>query len=869
MMSNQESINLGAAIFTNIDYDPYLNELYDNLLYNYSIKLFNLKKREKKLVNIEDALRFADILSKSTHCNKADKHKIMAQEIVALLRTIEPQHPAVEFYLGSVLSSTGNYRGMAMATPNYRHKSLLDWFYTEFSKNLLSIPAEPEYQFFRSQKVVYDRLNEPYFSYSGPTSMGKSFIMRMYVKKQIMDGIACNFAILVPTKALINEVTSRIINDLKELLAEQNYRLVTSAGALSLKQDHNFIFVLTPERLLYLLIDNPHIEVDYLFVDEAHKISSKGPRSTFYYKVVDMLCQRARKPKVIFASPNIPNPEVYLKLIPGAEAEAEQRLATTFAPVSQIKYLIDFLSKEIQLFNTYSGTLTPVANIHKEPTFCQLIWRIGKNTQNIIYCSGTDKAVGFAREFAEDKPQSDDKELLTLAQDIKNEVHGDYYLADVISKGVAYHIGYLPATIRMRIEELFRKGLIHTMFCTSTLVEGVNLPADNLFITHYKNGLAKMTPVDFKNLIGRVGRIEYNLYGNVFLVRLEEKVKTKEFLNLLKQEVPEQKLSLATELTKPQKQLIVQSLLHGNVELPRHPSNQTVDSYALMRKFAIILLRDITKGNISRVWKEFAPFLDEVTVSRIKEVFSNKENQLDDDINTSLDQTNNLRAAIAGGLKFPVIDERGNVDYWGLVGFLEELCKIFKWEVYERSGLGSVSKDGSHGKLRWYAVILSQWIKGTGLSFIMEQTLDYKRDHPLSGVRVNGKQIPYDDTRPHRNIVISDTLKAIENVILFSISNYFLRFSSEYKRFHKVDAFQNDWYEYVEYGTTNPLSITLQRNGFSRETSTYIRRHRDDYVVKMQNGEIKLRRSLANCPSASVRREIADIQYNIPELFID
>jgi hypothetical protein len=206
MMSNQESINLGAAIFTNIDYDPYLNALYDNLLYNYSMKLFGLKRRERKPVNIEDALRFADLLSKSTNRNKADKHKIMAQEIVALLRTIEPEHPAVEFYLGSVLSSTGNYRGMAIATPNYRHKSLLDWFYAEFSKNLLSIPAEPENQFFRSQKAVYDRLNEPYFSYSGPTSMGKSFIMRMYIKKQIMDGIACNFAILVPTKALINEV---------------------------------------------------------------------------------------------------------------------------------------------------------------------------------------------------------------------------------------------------------------------------------------------------------------------------------------------------------------------------------------------------------------------------------------------------------------------------------------------------------------------------------------------------------------------------------------------------------------------------------------------------------------------------------------
>jgi hypothetical protein len=127
----------------------------------------------------------------------------------------------------------------------------------------------------------------------------------------------------------------------------------------------------------------------------------------------------------------------------------------------------------------------------------------------------------------------------------------------------------------------------------------------------------------------------------------------------------------------------------------------------------------------------------------------------------------------------------------------------------------------------------------------------------------------YNDFLEHRNIVISDTLRAIENVILFSISNYFLRFSSEYKRIHNVEAFQNDWYEYVEYGTTNPLSITLQRNGFSRETSTYIRRHRADYVVVMHNGETKLHHSIADCPSASVRREIADIQYNVPELFVN
>ena len=65
------------------------------------------------------------------------------------------------------------------------------------------------------------------------------------------------------------------------------------------------------------------------------------------------------------------------------------------------------------------------------------------------------------------------------------------------------------------------------LFCTSTLIEGVNLPADNLFVTDFKNGTKHMKPVDFRNLIGRVGRLEYNLYGNVFLVAISEKAKEK------------------------------------------------------------------------------------------------------------------------------------------------------------------------------------------------------------------------------------------------------------------------------------------------------------------------------------------------------
>lgn len=53
-----------------------------------------------------------------------------------------------------------------------------------------------------------------------------------------------------------------------------------------------------------------------------------------------------------------------------------------------------------------------------------------------------------------------------------------------------------------------------------------------------------MDEIDFRNLIGRVGRIKYNLYGNVVLVRLDDNLKAERYKELLQKEVPEQKLSI-------------------------------------------------------------------------------------------------------------------------------------------------------------------------------------------------------------------------------------------------------------------------------------------------------------------------------------
>lgn len=881
-----ERKTLGEAIFVDIESNAYLNELHEKILYNYALKLFQLeRKKQPKQFELKDALRFADLLSKSTHPTRSDAHKMWAQEIIILINEIEEENPLVKLYAGSVFSSTGNHQGLQLINSEYQNINTFEKIFAQFRSDYLTIPAAPEMKFFSAQKEAYDHLSDPCFSYSGPTSMGKSFIMRMFIKDEVLHGAKKNYALIVPTKALINEVRSKIINDLEDNLEKCNYRVVTAASDIALEEEHNFVFVLTPERLLYLLISNPDLQVDYLFVDEAHKLSGKNSRGPFYYKVVDMLLQREHKPHFIFTSPNIPNPEVYLRLMNDAiENDDESKLATTYSPVIQVKFLLDLINGKLSVYNEKTDNSIPVATIKKSGASLIDILLLfeGKNlrlppekrSQTIVYYNGRNKAIEAARTFA-DNPgvkEKHDPELDSLSKDITQEVHGDYYLAGMIKKGVAYHIGYLPASIRTRIEELFQSGKITIMFCTSTLLEGVNLPADNLFITDNKIFRHPMSPVDFKNLIGRVGRISYNLYGNVFFVSEDKSVTTDKYVEMLKQPVPEQTLSIATDpkVLKPiEKKYIADILKSGSSEIPQRVNAngealQSEESYVMMRKFGLVLLKDIMEERDSLVHREFADFLTPEDEQSIRKKFKESPTLPDDDINTSVDQTKKLIIAIKKGLTYPPCN--GGFKYDDVIEFLNKLSDIFEWPIYEKSTLGSPSKR------KWYAVILCQWMEGSGLSYIMKRALDYHKNHP-DNFRVSSYQPPttYNDrSKEHRNIVFADTLEVIENTILFSISNYFLRFSNEYKKVHNVTEFDNNWYEYVEFGTTNPLTILLQRNGFSRESATYIRNHKDEYVVHDGDREdLKLKSSLLECGNTSVMTESASIKFNVPGLFLE
>ncbi len=853
---------IGNRFFTELENNEYLKELYGQLLYDYSNFLFNPSSTMPLTVNVDDCLGFADLLSKSAGSVYTEKHKTLSQEIVSLLLALRPHDSKIKTVAASVLTNVGNYQGINIIKADLSNFPYLDKLFVEFDKKTLSIPYQKDMYFFHPQKHIYTHFDDMAFSYSGPTSMGKSLLMRMFIKEKIANNVKGNFAILIPTKALISEISSDIIQDLKGILQEKNYRVVTSAGSILLQQDHNFVFVMTPERFLYLLIENPDMNISYLFIDEAHKISSKKERSAVYYKITDMLAKHTTKPQVIFASPNIPNPDVYLPLAPYFK-DCDKRVATfqtSYSPVSQMKYMIDCLSGDIKLLNNYSGQLIdlpfkPIISTNLISVISS-ISNLNTSKQTLVYFGSKDKAIKAALEYSLTLPPTTDKQLLDLATEIESEIHSDYYLARVLRKGIAYHVGYLPSAYRDKIEKLFKAKVITHLFCTSTLLEGVNLPADNLIITSISNG-GKMTPVEFKNLVGRVGRISFNLYGNAFVVRYEEKQKASEIEELLQAQVDPQELSISKTLTGPQRERIVNDLMNGTTQFAKYPATQTVENQAYARKMGLMLLKDILDDHHSLVRKGFEQFLDDKKVAQIKQKFGVQPKQQDDDIFTSVDQAISLSDYIANGADYP-----DPSDYNGLVKFLEDLHGIFKWQYYERK-----NELGNKNVLRFYSVIIKQWVNGFGLKSIIDYSIEHHRLNPYP-FYINNQKTTYNGSVEHKNVVITEVLGIIENIILFKIANYFNRFSAEYKLQHNGQSPTNDWYEYVEYGSTNKLNILLQRSGFSRDVSDFIKQQRRNYVVENANG-IFIKKSLLNSQREQARLEAADVILNFPELFID
>lgn len=370
-----------------------------------------------------------------------------------------------------------------------------------------------------------------WISVSAPTSAGKSYIIGRWIGEFLRGNPEANIVYVVPTRALIQQVE----RDLSDILIADNITgvsIVTLPLKSSLASSGGNVMVFTQERLHILLASRDlNIALHLLIVDEAQKIGD-GYRGVLLQQAIEAAIHLSNSCKLIFASPMTDNPEVLLSDAPAlASTVAIQREDIT---VNQnLLWATPKLSQpkkwNLELILADGPVLLGDVTLASAPSsmrkkFSLVAFAFGSPSGgNVIYVDGAAEAEFVAKNLYDlvgaSSDCSTDIDIATLIDLIQKTVHEKYVLCNVLRRGIAFHYGNMPLLIRSEIEKLFGMNKIKFLVCTSTLIDGVNMPCQSIFVQGPTRGHRKaMSPSDFWNLAGRAGRWGKEFQGNVICI---------------------------------------------------------------------------------------------------------------------------------------------------------------------------------------------------------------------------------------------------------------------------------------------------------------------------------------------------------------
>lgn len=806
--------------------DPYLDELLIKSEICYSNKFLHISDSFEPVSLTEqefsDLLRFADILCRSKTANGRN----MSYKIISLLYDQYRDDPFFQSCADTVLTKLGIFPTLSLLSKETTTHSSAE---ISLEKSMKEVFQESPFEgmvFTDAQYILFEKLkNSNHFSFSGPTSFGKSFIMEAFISHIISERNASdNIVILVPTRALINQVSKK----LKLEINHQNYKVLTHPVIPKMfrQSNYKYIFVFTPERWISYLSDTNNPIVTYMFVDEAQKVvSQKDSRSPLYYHAI-LLAER-KSVNLYFASPNIPNAQIFLELFEKSQDEA---MVIHDSPVAQNRYYFDFIDKKAILFSDSGKEIPLKYDIKLKDDFPRrLLTRLGKGYQNIVYCNTIDDTISFSLNFSSKLPVKNSASINNLILLVKHFVHKDYYLIDCLRHGVAFHFGRLPQRIRERVETLFSEGELDYVFCTSTLLEGVNLPAKNIFILNNAIGLNKFSDIDFWNLAGRAGRLSRELSGNIICVRAYNKRNRWDNPQSDLEIVRNKTISNISPAVISGAQNFYKNLGNAIQELPftrKKPSQTEVDIWNHYSN--ILCIHQIGKNDsilISNFLKR------NPNASQILNSVS-KLNQVPLSI---LEQSSSIKIKYQNDLwmseQLELLPSEVSVESCKKV--LDILYDSYNWGEEETKGRNPMIRD--RAQLQYFSILMFSWIQGTPLNLIINSLIKYYRNKGT--IFYQGSYIDFDSSNKELiNFVINELMSDIDNALRFKIKNYLLNYSLIFAMRFSNDSCSK-WIDYIEYGTTDLRVIGLQTMGLPRHLAIFVINNYSDCLT-IENMEI-------------------------------
>lgn len=787
--------------------DNYLYRLLEKIQYKYGVELLSenaISLTDREFLNV---LRFADILSRS---NLALNRNI-ALKIVSTLYDFYKENEVYQLFAQNVMVKLGNFPSLTLLEKNGLQFDNREIEVERMIKQIFQ-RTSVENKFFTDTQyeAFHEIIDSNHYSFSAGTSFGKSFLFSEFVNWIIEEKNGSeNIAFLVPTRALITQV----VEDIRKTLRNEEYKIVSNPDIPALFRHNKFIFVFTPERLVSYFAGSTNPNISTMIVDEAHNTISDDERSPIFYHAITLAEQKSVK--LYFASPNVPNPEIFLELVGNSLEESKQ---ITEVNVVQNKFYVDFEANKVQCFYDFLPTKKFDEFDSKFNNLEKLIINMTQESQSIIYCNSVHNTVSRAQIFSKNISKSSNKTLIDLSNYIRETIHGDYYLADLVEKGIAYHFGALPQEIRKRIEETFKQGIIKFLFTTSTLLQGVNLPAKNLFILSDKIGKANLKELDFWNLAGRAGRLSKELYGNLFVIRVDGTSTSHRLLEF--DELPKIESKVLSGKANFYKNI-------GNVLENKEMTNKSMSAKNKreIADYATILAYQRKKNISSQLVDKFIQ-----KNNKSSEIFK-KISEIDvpkDILMVSTTIKPKYQEYVYKEQEKLIFQAKYDANTCRKI--LEMLSKKYNWaEEEDKRYLGNKKRLG------YYSVIMSEWIQSKPLNLMIYSTIRYhEKNKVLIPINNNPSNLePFSIYKAtHINHVINELLKDVENIIRFKVKNYVMN----YLKLTEQD--EGEWQNYLEYGTNDNTVIELQKIGFDRQVSLELINYQDESFQFNASGEI-------------------------------
>ncbi|WP_454852254.1 DEAD/DEAH box helicase [Rhizobium binxianense] len=482
--------------------------------------------------NLEDPEPSHEDMAKLHYCARVfaqtedTSYRRIAQSI-ALNTLLLKNHPDLADRSIALLTDLGNFPAADYAHrhfPDQPVPRLLDGIGRGLSRAMNSIRiGSDRIALTDFQKEAWDSLPaNTAVAISAPTAAGKSFLVIEHLSRLAELRREFCAVYIAPTRALLAEVHEKIN---KRLAHRTDVRISTVPTADP--SSHKQVYILTQERFQFLLAADVG-SFDLVVVDEAQNLSD-GPRGMILQECLEQVLARDERTRMVLLAPGAGG---FQKLAQSLGKDDFHEERSQFPTVLQNRIVVrkgkDSHSLDLQLLTPEGpaqlGSRRSDRNFdHPSSRLAEIALELGATGGSLVYATGADKSETVASRLAGGLPMVEDSAVDDLALFIRDHVHKEYGLAEHVKRGVAFHYGKMPTLLRESIEAAFKADVIKFLACTTTLFQGVNLPARNVFIDTPKRGNSGLLdPAQLWNFAGRAGRMNKDIVGNVFLVDYQD-----------------------------------------------------------------------------------------------------------------------------------------------------------------------------------------------------------------------------------------------------------------------------------------------------------------------------------------------------------